>query len=88
MKADYKNWLPKGMVATTAGIMAFFLVLSIIFTAMPVSGPVKRILVPLLWVITLVCVIVTVWMYLMYRAFSYNGKDRCQNRSLRELQPM
>ncbi|MCR5222653.1 MAG: class I SAM-dependent methyltransferase [Lachnospiraceae bacterium] len=74
MKADYKNWLPKGMVATTAGIMAFFLVLSIIFTAMPVSGPVKRILVPLLWVITLVCVIVTVWMYLMYRAFSYNGK--------------
>ncbi len=74
MKADYKNWMPKGMVATTAGIMAFFLVLSIIFTAMPVSGPVKRILVPLLWVITLVCVIVTVWMYLMYRAFSYNGK--------------
>lgn len=74
MKADYKNWLPKGMVATTAGIMAFFLVLSIIFTAVPVSGSVKRILVPLLWVITLVCVIVTVWMYLMYRAFSYNGK--------------
>ncbi len=74
MKADYKNWLPKGMVATTAGIMAIFLVLSIIFTAMPVSGPVKRILVPLLWVITLVCVIVTVWMHLMYRAFSYNGK--------------
>lgn len=74
MKADYKNWLPKGMVATTAGIMAFFLVLSIIITAMPISGPVKRILVPLLWVITLVCVIVTVWMYLMYRAFSYNGK--------------
>lgn len=74
MKADYKNWLPKGMVATTAGIMAFFLVLSIIFTAVPVSGPVKRILVPLLWVITLVCVIVTVWMYLMHRAFSYNGK--------------
>ncbi len=74
MKADYKNWMPKGMVAGMTCGAAVCLLIGIILTAVSFSEPVKRILVPVIWVITALCLLVSIWMYLMYRAFSYNGK--------------
>lgn len=67
MKPDYKNWMPKGMVISflaTAGIAAC---IAMIVGVSTIAGKV-------LLVLAVVLLIVTIWMYLMYRAFSYDGK--------------
>ena len=75
MKPDYKNWMPKGMVLTGVGATALLLVLFIVFglTGL-VSGTAKTVLFIVFLALTLIALAVTVWMYLLYRAFSYNGK--------------
>ncbi len=66
MKADYKNWVPKGMVlGTFAGAVVAGIITAIVGTD-SVIGIV-------LLVISILCTLVTLWMFLMYRAFSYNG---------------
>ena len=74
MKPDYKNWLPKGMVLTGVLITALCLILFILFglTGL-VSGTLKTVLFILFLLGTLAGLGVSVWMILMYRAFSYNG---------------
>ena len=74
MKTDYKNWMPKGMVLGSACGSMVFLILSVVFTLVPISESVKKVLLPVIWIVTVIFIAVTVWMYLMYRAFSYNGK--------------
>ena len=74
MKADYKNWMPKGRVAGTACGALVFLILTAVFAAAPVAAPVKKVLLPVLLAAAVIFIAVTVWMYLMYSAFSYNGK--------------
>ncbi|MCR5476974.1 MAG: class I SAM-dependent methyltransferase [Lachnospiraceae bacterium] len=76
MKADYKNWMPKGMVAGFACGAATFLILTVVFAIVPVPAAVKKVLVTLLLVATVFLGAVTVWMFLMYRAFSYDGKRK------------
>ncbi len=76
MKADYKNWMPKGMVAGFACGAAAFLILTIVFAALPISANVKTVTVVIFGVATIFFLIVTVWMFLMYRAFSYDGKRK------------
>ena len=78
MKADYKNWMPKGMVLGTAGIAAGFLVLYIVLGILPVlpQGAARTVVGIILLVLTILFALVTVWMVLLYRAFSYNGKRR------------
>ena len=75
MKPNYKNWMPKGMVLTGAAITAALLALFIIFglTGL-VSGPWKTALFILFLLGTVIGLGVTIWMALLYRAFSYNGK--------------
>ena len=75
-KADYKNWMPKGMVLGTAGGAGIALILYIIFGIAPVlqTGTLKTVLGVVFLVLTILLVVVAVWMFLMYRAFSYNGK--------------
>ena len=76
MKPDYKNWMPKGMVlGFLAGALAF-LVLAIIFGCTPLlaSGILKTVLTILFILAALVFCSLTVWGFLMYRAFDYNGK--------------
>ena len=75
MKPDYKNWMPKGMVLTAVGATAAFLLLFIVFglTGL-VSGALKTVLFIVFLIGTAVGLGVSVWMILMYRAFSYNGK--------------
>jgi len=75
MKPDYKNWMPKGMIAVSAAITAVLLVLFIVFGLTDlVSGPLKIILFTIFLIGTIIGICVTVWMILLYRAFSYNGK--------------
>ena len=75
MKPDYKNWMPKGMIWTAAGITALFLILWIVFglTGL-VSDAAKTVLFIVFLILTIIALCVTVWMILMYRAFSYDGK--------------
>ncbi|MCR5420344.1 MAG: class I SAM-dependent methyltransferase [Lachnospiraceae bacterium] len=75
MKADYKNWMPKGMVYGTGGAAAVSLVLFLIFALTPLlsEGRVRNIVVIVFLIITCILICVTIWMYLMYSAFSYDG---------------
>ena len=75
MKPDYKNWMPKGMVLTAAIATAVFLILFIVFGCTGiVSGTLKTVLFTVFLIGTVVGVCVSLWMLLLYRAFSYNGK--------------
>jgi len=76
MKADYKNWMPKGMVIGMACGAGASLILYIIFGIAPVlqPGTFKTVLGIVLLVLTIIMIFVSIWEYLMYRAFSYNGK--------------
>ena len=75
MKPDYKNWMPKGMIRASVAATALFLILWVVFglTGL-VSGMAKTILFIVFLALTIIALCVTVWMILMYRAFSYNGK--------------
>lgn len=76
MKADYKNWMPKGMVMGSGCGAAVLLVGSVVFSLAQIAEPVKKVLVPILVVLTVFFALVTVWMFLMHKAFSYNGKRK------------
>ncbi len=76
MKADYKNWMPKGMVMGFGCGAAAFLILTIVFAILPIPATAKTVSVIILTIVTIVFLIVTVWMCLMYRAFSYDGKRK------------
>ena len=75
MKPDYKNWLPKGMIYGGAAITLLFLILFIIFGLTGIlSGTLKTVIFIVLLVLTVIACGVTVWMIMLFRAFSYNGK--------------
>lgn len=74
MKPDYKNWMPKGMIYTSLGVTLLFLILWIVFGCTGLfSGPAKTVLFIVFLVLTVIGLVVTVWMFLLYRAFDYNG---------------
>ena len=75
MKPDYKNWMPKGMVLTSVGATAVFLILFIVFglTGL-VSGALKTVLFIVFLIGAVIGLDISLWMIFMYRAFSYNGK--------------
>ncbi|MCR5451098.1 MAG: class I SAM-dependent methyltransferase [Lachnospiraceae bacterium] len=75
MKADYKNWMPKGMVmgtafAAVAALVGHFVCRIVYAKEMGIA--IKVISTGFL-VLAIILFPVTVWMILMYRAFSYNG---------------
>ena len=75
MKPDYKNWMPKGMIYTGLALTALFLILFIVFGLTGiVSGALKTVLFVVFLVATVFGAAVTLWMFLLYRAFDYNGK--------------
>ena len=74
MKPEYKNWMPKGMIAGFALAAAGCgLVAAVLALTMP-AGILKTILVVLFAALAVLFVDLTVWSILMYRAFSYDGK--------------
>lgn len=66
MKPNYKNWMPKGMVC---GFLAVAVIAALITVVVGVAGIIGKIFL----IITILFAIMTIWMFLMYRAFSYNG---------------
>lgn len=76
MKTDYKNWMPKGMVLGTAAGAGIALIFYIVFGLAPVlaAGTLKTVLSIVFLILTILLVLITIWMILMYRAFSYSGK--------------
>ena len=75
MKPDYKNWMPKGMVLGSAIGAGVSILLLIVFGFTPLlsSGGVKTVLTIVFAVISLLMVVMTLWMFMMYQSFSYNG---------------
>ena len=75
MKPDYKNWMPKGMVLTTVLVTVVCLVLFMIFGLSGITAGALRIVLSVIFLIlTVLGTCVSIWMTLMYRAFSYNGR--------------
>ena len=75
MKPDYKNWMPKGMVLSGLAATAVFLILFIVFGLSGlISGTLKIVLFIVFLAGTIIGLGVSVWMILLYRAFSYSGK--------------
>ncbi|HAQ51634.1 MAG TPA: SAM-dependent methyltransferase [Lachnospiraceae bacterium] len=76
MKPNYKNWMPKGMVAGTGTGAIISFVAFIIQDKLSLFGDGKlgKAVRLTALVLTIVLFPVTIWMILMYRAFSYNGK--------------
>ncbi len=75
MKADYKNWMPKGMVVSFVGATITSLLLFLFLGMLPpvVNLGLRRVLGIIFASLTIILGFVSVWMYLLYRAFSYNG---------------
>jgi len=74
MKADYRNWMPKGMIAgTLAGALACLALLLVFRLTGVVCGTLRTVLTVVFLVGTIVCGCLAVWMALLHRAFSYNG---------------
>lgn len=69
MKANYKNWLPKGMIWSFLGGAAVSLLLCLLLRNI-------KWLAILLAVVAVFFCLLTLWSILMYRAFSYDGKRR------------
>ena len=75
MKPEYKNWMPKGMVLSAIGVTALFLLLFVVFGLTNITGGrLKTVLIIVFLIGTVIGLCVSVWMILMYRAFSYNGR--------------
>ena len=76
MKADYKNWMPKGMVMSFLGGAVLSAILFVVFgyTGLLEDGTLKNVLKIIFLVLTIVLCCVTIWSVMMYRAFSYDGK--------------
>ncbi len=75
MKADYKNWMPKGMVLSGIGITALCLILFAVFGLTGITGGrLKTVLLVVFLTGTVIGLCVSVWMVFLYRAFSYDGK--------------
>ena len=75
MKPNYKNWMPKGMVLSAIAVTAVFLILFVVFglTGL-VSDKLKTMLFIVFLAGTIIGLGVSVWMFLLYHTFSYNGK--------------
>ncbi len=76
MKPNYKNWMPKGMILGTLGGAVACLVLLLVFgvSGLLATGTLKTVLKIVFLVLTIVLALVALWMWLLYRAFSYDGK--------------
>ncbi|MBQ8959109.1 MAG: class I SAM-dependent methyltransferase [Bacteroidales bacterium] len=82
MQPNYKNWMPKGLVvgalAGSLGCLVLFLVFGM--SGLIAAGVLKTVLKILFLVLAIVLSLATLWMWLMYRAFSYNGKRQMSRR--------
>lgn len=76
MKPNYKNWVPKSMLAEFFAAAAVFCVLFVVFGiyGVGVSGTLQTVLAVVFCVLTLIALVAGIWLVCMHRAFSYDGK--------------
>lgn len=76
MTVDYKNWVPRGMVAGFFVCCVLFLLLFIVFgcTSVINAGPLKTVLFWLFLIGSFIFCVASFWMLYLYKAFSYKGK--------------
>ena len=85
-RANYKNWMPKGMVVAGACGTGAFLALYLFFRLSGVlSGHWRMILLVLSLAGTVVGAVSTLWMTMLYRRFSYDGKRQLSRRIIEEV---
>ena len=88
MKPDYKNWMPKGMVLGAVAATVVFLVLFVVFglTGL-VGGTLKTVPFAVFLVLTIVGIGISIWMALMYHAFSYDGTRQMSRQIIEGIAP-
>lgn len=74
MKADYKNWMPKGMVVSFVGGAAGLWTAAYLVRNFMPEGTGKQVLTAASTAAGVLFTGMSVWSCLMYRAFDYNGK--------------
>ena len=62
MKADYKNWMPKGMILGALAVAVVFCIATVIIGVASVVGKVVLVL-------TILCTIMTLWMIFDVQSF-------------------
>lgn len=72
-RADYKNWMPKGMVYSFLGGAIGCGIVAIILNLL-LKGTPKTVLTIIFAALAVVFCGLTIWAVLMHRAFSYNGQ--------------
>ena len=74
MKANYKNWVPKGMMLGFGTGFLVALLLGFICNGMMQAGTIKTVLCTIIGIAAAVLFIVTIELSFMHKTFSYNGK--------------
>ena len=78
MKADYKNWVPRSMINGFWLGTAIALILFILFGATDIilHGTARVVLAIIFGIATIVLLAATIWMEILNKTFSYNGKRK------------
>ena len=85
MKPDYKNWMPKGMIASfAAGTIASLAAALAVQVRMP-AGKGKRVLTAIFAAAGAVFGALSAWAWLMHRAFDYNGKRQMSRQIIKGI---
>lgn len=79
MKADYKNWIPKGMLITMAVISGLLLLFSIGFSIL-IEGILGIALTTITFAAFLIFGATSIKLFRMHKAFSYDGKRKLSKR--------
>ena len=74
MKADYKNWMPKGMVASFIGGAAGSWIAALAAGSLMPEGTGRQVVTAVSAASGALFTGVSIWSGMMYRAFDYNGK--------------
>ena len=83
MKPDYKNWVPKSMVSGfLSGAAVALIAAGVVYRLMEV-GTLKNVLLVVLAVAALVFCVLTIWMYILHRAFAYDGKRQLSRQIIK-----
>ncbi len=73
MKPDYKNWMPKGMIWSFLGGAIGCGIIAIVLNLL-LNGTLRTVLTVIFALLAIIFCGLTIWMALMHRAFSYDGK--------------
>ena len=73
MKANYKNWVPKGMILAFFGVALLLFILAAAAGCLVPTGMLRALLLILLIMGGLIFFGLGIWSLMMYRAFDYNG---------------